>query len=57
MTSDAKNSDLVHVCTLLKKSEEFLYLRNTKAIPIKKRKQKISFYHFSVSTKPVRTKT
>ena len=38
MTSDAKNPNLVQVCTSLKKSEEVLYLENTKAIHIKKRK-------------------
>ena len=36
MNSDAKNSDLVQVLTLLKKSEEFLFLRNKKVIHIKK---------------------
>ena len=38
MNSNAKNSDLVQVLTSLKKSEEFLYLRNTKVIHIKIRK-------------------
>ena len=42
MNSDAKKSDLVQVLTPLKKSEEFLYLRNKKVIHIKKR----NFYFF-----------
>ena len=44
MKSNAKNSDLVQLLTSLKKSEEFLYLRNTKVIHIKKRRN--IFYVF-----------
>ena len=43
MKSDTKNSDLVQVLTSLKKSEEFLYLRNKKVIHIKKKIKKITF--------------
>ena len=47
MNSNAKNSDLTQVLTSLKKSEEFLYLRNTKVIQIKKRRNIFTFlFHF-----------
>ena len=47
MNSNAKNSDLVRVLTSLKKSEEFLYLRNTKVLHIKKRRKFFTFLsHF-----------
>ena len=47
MNSNVKNSDLVQVLTSLKKSEEFLYLRNTKVIQIKKRRKNFTFLsHF-----------
>ena len=47
MNSNAKNSDLVQVLTSLKKSEEFLYLRNTNTIHIKKRRKIFTFVsHF-----------
>ena len=38
MNSDVENPDLVQVLTSLKKSEEFLFLRNKKVIHIKKRR-------------------
>ena len=38
MNSDAKSFDQVQTLTLLKKSEEFLFLRSKKVIHIKKRK-------------------
>ena len=43
MNSDAKNSDLVQVLTSLKKSKEFLYLRNKKVIHTKKRRKYSTF--------------
>ena len=43
MNSDAKNSDLVQVFTSLKKSEEFLFLRNKKVIHFKKRRKFFTF--------------
>ena len=43
MNSDIKNSDLVQVLTTLKKSEKFLYLRNTKVRRIKKRRKLFTF--------------
>ena len=43
MNSNAKNSNLVQVLTLFKKSEEFLYLRITKVINVRKRRKKITF--------------
>ena len=47
MKSNAKNSDLVQVLTSLKKSEEFLYLRNIKVIRIKKTRKTFTFLsHF-----------
>ena len=38
MNSDAKKPNLVQVLTLLKKSEEFLFLRDKRVIHIKKRR-------------------
>ena len=38
MNLDVENPDLVQVLTSLKKSEEFLFLRNKKVIHIKKRR-------------------
>ena len=47
MKSNAKNSDLVQVLTSLKKSDEFLYLRNTKVMHIKKKRNIFTFLsHF-----------
>ena len=46
MNSDAKNSDLVQVLTSLKKSEEFLFLRNKKVIHFKKRRKMFTFLSF-----------
>ena len=43
MNSDAKNSDLVQVLTLLKKSEEFLFLSNKEVVHIKKRRKCFTF--------------
>ena len=43
MNSDAKNSDVAQVLTLLKESEEFLFLRNKKVIHIKKRRKLFTF--------------
>ena len=43
MNSDAKNSDLVQALTSLKKSEEFLLLRNKKVIHFKKRRKIFTF--------------
>ena len=43
MNSDAKTSDLVQVLTLLKKSEEFLFLRNKKSHTHQEKKNKNNF--------------
>ena len=51
-----KNPDLVQVLTLLKKFEEFLFLRNKKSYTSKKEEEFLPFYHFFVYTKPIRTK-
>ena len=56
MNSDAKNSDVAQVLTLLKESEEFLLLRKKKAYTSRKEEKFSPFYHFFVYTKPVRTK-
>ena len=56
MNSNVKNSDPVQVLTSLKKSEELLYLRNTKANTSRKKEKFLPFYHIFVYTKLVRTK-
>ena len=56
MNSDAKKSDMVKVLTLLKKSEEFSFLRDKRVYTSRKEKEFSPFYHFFVYTKPVRTK-
>ena len=43
MNSDAKKPNLVQLLTLLKKSEEFLFLRDKRVIHIKKRRIIFSF--------------
>ena len=56
MNSNAKNSDLVQVLTSLKKSEEFLYLRNTKVIQIKKRRKFFTFLSYFCSRQSSKNK-
>ena len=48
MNSDAKTSDLVQVLTLLKKSEEFLFLRNKKSHTHQEKKNKNNFTFLSL---------
>ena len=54
MNSDVENPDLVQVLTSLKKSEEFLFLRNKKVTHQKKKNNYLFITFFF--TKPVRTK-
>ena len=57
MNSNPKNFDLVQVLTSLKKSKEYLFLRNKKVKYFKKRRKNLLFYHFFVYPRPVRTKS